>query len=124
MTRFSQYPKFPPGTMCEVCNQNLAIDLDHALFSGSQRNKKRQTVEWRRFLDSEYNVRPACALCNRFSRRANRHDSRFTHVHNMLKRGPVGFKKWFQSAPESLKRGERWLEVEIIILAIEQEKAK
>lgn len=116
MTYINQIPKFEPGTRCAVCKTNLADDNDHALFPGSQRHKKRQTKKWRKFLDNKFNIRPACGMCNRITRRADRPDSRYTHVHDMLKLDSKGFKEWFNSYPGSRVKDSRWDEIDRMMI--------
>jgi len=96
-------------SICWVCGQERANQLDHALFSGSQRHSNRQTAEWRGFLDNIFNAQPACFDCNVHSRTADTYEAKQQHVRRMLAMDADGFLDWLNSAPF---RGPRFDEIE------------
>ncbi len=112
----SQENKFPPGTICAVCNKKRAQDLDHALFPKSP---QKRTKKWRDFLDDPMNIQPACADCNRWKRTTDRYESRKKYVDNRMRNTPEEFKKWYYSYPGSLKEGGRYDEIAGMIRAFE-----
>ena len=115
--RISQVPKFEPGTRCALCG-DPAVDLDHALFP--KPSGKRNTKAWKDFLENDFNKQPACANCNRWTRRADRYRERFNHVFRMMLLQPTAFKEWLDTYPG--KRLGRWEEIDRMVRTIERRK--
>lgn len=111
--RISQVPKFVPGTRCALCG-DPAVDNDHALFP--KPSGKRNTKVWKDFLEHDFNKQPACADCNRWTRKADRSESRSAHVERMMALDPAAFKEWLDTYPG--KRLGRWAEIDRMVRII------
>ena len=112
---------FSEGRTCQVFKIDRecglpAVDLDHALFSGQQktRKKKAATQRWR---NSRYNAQRACDGCNRWARWADTQIAIEHHIQRELERDREGFIDWYYSAPEAVSRkpGSRWKEYQLVV---------
>ena len=100
---------FSEGTTCQVYRKELerecgaeAVDLDHAIYPGMQRNPRRQTKAWRDFLDSPHNAQRACADCNRWFRTADRPEATEHHIKRQISVYGERFLEWNNNPPEGM----------------------
>ena len=114
---------FSEGTTCQVWRKELdreckdpGVDLDHALFSGRQRNSKVRVAE-KRWLDSHFNAQRACDSCNRWVRTADTREAILHHIRRNIRENDVAFLAWFRNPPPGIStvQGSKYQEITRIV---------